>query len=70
MQKIKKLDAEFFDRDCLVVAPDLIGKILVHKLPDGTELRERITETEAYRGEEDEACHAHKGRTGRSEMLY
>ncbi len=64
------LDAEFFDRDCLVVAPDLIGKILVHTLPDGTELRERITETEAYRGEEDKACHASKGRTGRSEMLY
>ena len=70
MPKLKILDAEFFDRDCLVVAPDLIGKILVHRLPDGTELRERITETEAYRGEEDKACHASKGRTGRSEMLY
>ncbi len=70
MQKIRILDAEFFDRDCLVVAPDLIGKILVHKLPDGTELRERITETEAYRGEEDKACHASKGRTKRAEMLY
>ncbi|MBR0484166.1 MAG: DNA-3-methyladenine glycosylase [Oscillospiraceae bacterium] len=67
---MKKLDADFFHRDCLVVAPDLIGKILVHKLPDGTELRERITETEAYRGEEDKACHASRGRTGRSEMLY
>lgn len=67
---MKKLDAEFFDRDCLVVAPDLIGKILVHRFPDGTELRERITETEAYRGEEDKACHASKGRTKRSEILW
>ena len=67
---MKKLDSDFYDRDCLIVAPSLIGKILVHRLPDGTELRERITETEAYRGEEDLACHASKGRTGRSEMLY
>lgn len=64
------LQAEFFQRDCLEVAPDLIGKILVHRLPNGKELRERITETEAYRGEEDLACHAAKGRTKRSEMLY
>jgi len=70
MIKIQQPDAEFYARDCLVVAPDLIGKILVHRLPDGTELRERITETEAYRGEEDKACHASKGRTARSQMLY
>ena len=44
-----RLEAAFFHRDCLEVAPDLVGKILVHRLPDGTELRERIAETEAYR---------------------
>ncbi len=65
-----KLEADFFSRDCLEVAPDLVGKILVHRLPDGTELRERIAETEAYRGEEDKACHASKGRTARTELLY
>ena len=48
-----RLEAAFFHRDCLEVAPDLVGKILVHRLPDGTELRERIAETEAYRGTED-----------------
>lgn len=32
-----KLDKNFFKRDCLEVAPDLVGKILVRKLPDGTE---------------------------------
>jgi len=68
--KIQKLDYDFYHRDCLIVAPSLVGKILVHRLPDGTELRERITETEAYRGEEDKACHASKGRTKRSDMLY
>ncbi|MBQ8297959.1 MAG: DNA-3-methyladenine glycosylase [Ruminococcus sp.] len=66
----KRLGIEFFRRDCLEVAPELIGKILVHRLADGTELRERIAETEAYRGEEDLACHASKGRTPRTELLY
>ncbi len=65
-----RLEADFFSRDCLEVAPDLVGKVLVHRLPDGTELRERIAETEAYRGEEDKACHASKGRTPRTELLY
>lgn len=61
---------EFFSRDVLEAAPDLVGKIIVRTLPDGTELRERITETEAYCGEEDRACHASKGRTKRTELLY
>ena len=66
----KRLDADFFHRDVLETAPDLVGKILVHRLADGTELRERIAETEAYRGEEDKGCHAAKGRTKRTELLY
>lgn len=65
-----RLDFEFFHRDCLAVAPDLVGKILVHRLPDGTELRERIAETEAYRGTEDKACHASRGRTPRNSILW
>lgn len=68
--KNKNLGKDFFSRDALEVAPELVGKILVHRLPDGTELRERIAETEAYRGEEDLACHASKGRTPRTELLY
>ena len=67
---MKRLDMAFFARDALEVAPDLVGKIMVHRLPDGTELRERIAETEAYRGEEDKGCHASKGRTKRTELLY
>lgn len=64
------LNEDFFHRDALVVAPELVGKIIVRRLNDGTELRERITETEAYRGEEDKGCHASKGRTKRTELLY
>lgn len=64
------LTSEFFRRDALDVAPELVGKILVRRLENGTELRERIAETEVYRGEEDKACHASKGRTKRTEILY
>lgn len=64
-----KLTEEFFHRDCLEVAPELVGKILVRRI-DGEEIRIRITETEAYRGEEDGACHARAGRTPRTELLY
>lgn len=64
-----KLPYEFYHRPCLEVAHDLVGKVLVHETPQGT-LRFRISETEAYCGESDTACHAHKGRTKRTEVLY
>lgn len=51
-------------------AEALVGKILVRRLADGREIRARITETEAYYTEADTACHAHKGRTKRTEVLY
>lgn len=65
-----RLDYDFFHRPCLTVAEALVGKVLVHRLPDGTELRLRISETEAYCGEADTACHSHMGRTKRTEVLY
>ncbi len=65
-----RLSEEFYHRDCLEVAPDLVGKVICRRLPDGSVLRERIAETEAYRGTEDLACHASKGRTPRTELLY
>ena len=64
------LSEDFFKRDCLDVAPELVGKLLVRTLDDGTKIKLRITETEAYRGQEDTACHASKGRTKRTEVLY
>lgn len=63
------LNKNFFDRDVLDVAPDLVGKRLVTNI-DGQMRSLIITETEAYRGEEDTACHASKGRTKRTEILY
>ena len=64
------LQASFFMRPATELAPALVGKLLCRRLPDGTVLRRRIVETECYFGEEDTACHAHKGRTPRTDTLY
>jgi DNA-3-methyladenine glycosylase len=61
---------EYFQKDVLVVAPSLIGNFLCRKLDNGQIVKFVITETEAYRGEEDLACHASKGRTKRTEVMY
>lgn len=63
------LKKEFFNRDALEVAPELVGKLLVRKV-DGKLIKLRISEVEVYRGEEDTACHAHKGKTKRTEVMY
>ena len=66
---MKRLDREFFNRRADIVASELIGKILVSNLGDES-ISLRITETEAYIGEEDTACHARFGKTQRSKTLY
>ena len=65
-----KLGRDFFDRDTLAVARDLLGKYLV-RMWDGKPLVGRITETEAYIGRCDKACHAYGyRRTARTETLF
>lgn len=66
---MKRLDEAFFHRPCVAVAKDLVGKLLVRQTPDGL-VTMRISQTEAYCGEADTACHAHKGRTNRTEVMY
>ena len=63
------LTPEFFNRDALEVAPKLVGKLIVREI-DGERVELRISEVEVYRGEDDTACHAHKGRTKRTEVMY
>lgn len=70
MVKGERLTKEFFIRDVLDIAPEMPGKLLVVRLNDGSVGRFRITEVEAYRGTEDMACHACKGRTPRTEILF
>ena len=65
-----RIEPSFFRNDALKVAPALLGQYLVRKFTDGTMKVVMITETEAYRGEEDLACHASKGRTPRTEVMY
>ena len=72
-----RLSKEFYLQRATELAPALIGKILCRRLPrcansDETErvIRSRITETECYFGESDTACHASKGKTGRTEVMY
>ncbi|MBN1116057.1 MAG: DNA-3-methyladenine glycosylase [Bacteroidales bacterium] len=64
-----KLSYQFYQRDVLEVAPELLGKKIVI-LKNNQQFFYRITEVEAYRGEEDLACHASKGRTPRTEIMY
>lgn len=58
-------DAGFFNRHAVEVARDLIGKRFVFYDVDGL-----ITETEAYRAEDDKACHAYGGITPRTQALF
>ena len=64
-----RLQKNFYKRDVLEVAPELLGKKII-RLIDGQPDEYFITEVEAYRGVEDMACHACKGRTARTEMLF
>ena len=63
------LGKEYFSAPATTLAKDLIGKLLC-KMVDGEVVRRRIVETECYFGEEDTACHAHRGRTARTEPMY
>jgi DNA-3-methyladenine glycosylase len=63
------LERDFFQHPACQVAPLLIGKKLVRSL-DGQRLAGIITETEAYQGSEDQACHARVGKTKRNQVMF
>ena len=67
--KSKTLPRSFFDRSTLVIARELLGMRLV-RIQEGIRLSGIITETEAYIGENDLACHAKAGRTKRTAVMY
>ena len=64
-----KLNAEFYSQNAIILAPEILGKLLCRNLNEEI-IKYRITETECYFGEEDTACHAHKGKTERTKIMY
>jgi DNA-3-methyladenine glycosylase len=64
-----KLPRSFYSRPVVIVARESIGKILVHRTPDG-EAAGRIVETEAYRGPLDLAAHSSRGLTRRTAAMF
>lgn len=62
---MNRLPYAFYHRPCDIVARELVEKVIVHGC-----LRLRISETEVYWGESDTACHASRGKTRRTEVLW
>jgi DNA-3-methyladenine glycosylase len=65
----KVLSRQYFSRPTVQVARSLVGKYLVRSLA-GREVAGRIVEVEAYVGSADKACHASKGRTPRTDVMF
>jgi DNA-3-methyladenine glycosylase len=65
----RRLPRGFFDRPATEVAPDLLGRVIVRALPDGTRLSARIVETEAYE-QDDPASHTFRGPTTRNAVMF
>jgi DNA-3-methyladenine glycosylase len=64
-----KLPRSFYEQNTVDVAKQLLGKYLIRKHANGDTVG-RIVETEAYVGPHDLACHASKGRTARTEVMF
>jgi DNA-3-methyladenine glycosylase len=66
----RRLPRSFFARPSTVVAPELLGRVLIRVLPDGTRLAARLVEVEAYE-QGDPASHSYHGRaTRRTEVMF
>ena len=66
---MQKLPRDFYERDTITVARELLGKYLVH-ISRGVERIGRIVEVEAYLGPHDLAAHSSKGKTKRTKVMF
>ncbi len=69
MKPGRRLPRSFFARPSTVVAPELLGRVLIRVLPDGTRLAARLVEVEAY-APDDPASHTYRGRTARNGVMF
>ena len=69
MRRGRLVQPDFFDRPAAQVARDLLGKQLVRRR-GRVVFSSMVTETEAYEGPHDLACHAARGRTARTEIMF
>lgn len=66
-----KLKKDFYNRNVLIVAKELLGKIFVFEdTKNNLKLSARIVEVEAYNGNIDEAAHTFNGKTKRNEIMF
>ena len=71
LSKYKRLPKSFFKTDVVDLSKKLLGKVIRRNLKDGTVLRARIVETEAYKAPDDKACHAYNNkRTKKTEAFW
>ncbi|XP_060677249.1 DNA-3-methyladenine glycosylase [Hemiscyllium ocellatum] len=67
----RRLSSGFFNRPCVTLAKEFLGQVMVRKFPDGSEVKGRIVETEAYLGGEDQASHSCGGKqTPRNAAMF
>lgn len=59
-----------YNKNAFDLAPEILGKYLVRRLPNGEVIRSMITEVEVYDGKEDLASHASRGKTERNKVMY
>lgn len=69
LSPMKKLPRAFYDRDTTMVAQELLGKFIIHKI-DGLARIGKIVETEAYLGAHDLAAHSARGLTPRTQVMF
>jgi DNA-3-methyladenine glycosylase len=64
------LPRSFYARDSRDLAPDLLGKLLVHDDPQLGRVAARLVEVEAYAGGEDAGSHGYRGETPRNRVMF
>ncbi len=69
MDALTRFDRRFYGASSPYVARRVLGKVLV-RVVDGKRMSGAIVESEAYRGSEDPASHAYRGRTRRNEVMF